>query len=127
MNSAVWPVAADSLRAIWRPSSTISSLVVRISVTDGLCTYRLRSSNCGGTVARAPKLTMSSAPSDTTWGRPSRPAASSRSGPADSTPPTSSSHSSVVVMSSTPCRKPESIRPSIAFPPAPVAWNVSTS
>ena len=53
-----------------RPSSAHSSGVVRISVTDGLCTYRLRSSNCGGTVSRAPKLTMSSAPSETTWGRP---------------------------------------------------------
>ena len=53
-----------------------------------------------GTVSRGPKLTMSSAPSDTTCGRPAAPAASSRSGPAESTPPTSSSASSVVVTSS---------------------------
>ena len=37
-NSAVGPVAADSLRAIRRPSSALSSGVVRISVTGGLCT-----------------------------------------------------------------------------------------
>ena len=38
MKSTVGPVAADSLRAIRRPSSAHSSGVVRISVTDGLCT-----------------------------------------------------------------------------------------
>ena len=37
-NSAVGPLAADSLRAIRRPSSAFSSLVVRMSVTTGLCT-----------------------------------------------------------------------------------------
>jgi hypothetical protein len=37
-NRAVGPVAADSLRAIRRPSSAHSSAVVRMSVTDGLCT-----------------------------------------------------------------------------------------
>ena len=98
-----------------------------MSVTCALCTYRLRSSNCGGTVSRGPKLTMSSAPSETTCGMPERPAAVSRSGPALSTPPTSSSHSSVVVTSSTPRMKPASIRASIERPPVPVMWNVSTS
>ena len=76
---------------------------------------------------RAPKLTMSSAPTDTTWGTPSRPAISSRSGPAESTPPTRSSHSSVVVTSSTPRRKPDSISPSIDSPPTPVAWKTTGS
>ena len=70
-----------------------------------------------GTVSRAPKLTMSSAPSETTWGTPAAPAASRRSGPAESTPPTRSSASSVVVRSSTPARKPPSLSPSIACPP----------
>ena len=37
-NSATGPVAADSLRAIRRPSSRHSSGVVRIKVTDGLWT-----------------------------------------------------------------------------------------
>ena len=87
----------------------------------------LRSSNCAGSVSRAPKLTMSSAPTDTTCGMPSRPAISSRSGPADSTPPTRSSHSSVVVASSTPLRKPDSISPSMAMPPTPVAWKITGS
>ena len=127
MYSATGPLAADSLRAIRRPSSAHSSFVVRISVIVGLCTYRFRSSNCGGTVSRAPKLTMSSAPSETTCGSPAAPAASSRSGPAESTPPTRSSHSSVVVVSSTPARKPASTSASIALPPVPVAWNTSTS
>ena len=49
-----------------------------------------------------------------------RPAASSRSGPAENTPPTSSSHSSVVVTSSTPRTKPASISDSIEPPPVPV-------
>ena len=82
MNSTVGPVAARELapRSAARAPRT-PPRVVRISVTDGLCTYRLRSANCGGTVSRAPKLTMSSAPSDTTCGMPARPAASSRSGP----------------------------------------------
>ena len=37
-NSATGPVAAESLRAIRRPSSALSSGVVRISVIDGLWT-----------------------------------------------------------------------------------------
>ena len=37
-NSAVGPFAAESLRAIRRPSSAFSSSVVRMSVIDGLCT-----------------------------------------------------------------------------------------
>ena len=45
---------------------------------------------------------MSSAPTEMTCGTPCSPAAVSRSGPAERTPPTSSSASSVVVMSSTP-------------------------
>src|SRR6266851_760745 len=123
---AAIPCAAESLRAIWRPSSALSLGVVSMSVTEGLWTYRLRDSNCGGTVSRAPKLTMSNAPTDTTCGTPSLPAISRRSGPAESTPPTSSSASSVVVMSSTPVTKPDSTSASIARPPVPVAGNVST-
>ena len=78
-------------------------------------------------MSRGPKLTMSSAPSDTTCGTPAAPAASSRSGPAERTPPTSSSASSVVVASSTPARKPSRTSASIDWPPAPVAWKTSTS
>ncbi len=126
-NRATGPVAFESLEAIRRPSSAFSSFVVRISVIDGLWTYRLRSSKRSGTVSRAPKLTMSSAPTDTTCGSPSRPAISSRSGPAESTPPTRSSQSSVVVASRTPRRKPDSMRPSIACPPTPVAWKMTGS
>ena len=37
-NSATGPVAAESLRAIRRPSSAFSSAVVRMSVIDGLWT-----------------------------------------------------------------------------------------
>ena len=66
MNNAVGPVAADSFEAIRRPSSAFSSCVVRISVIDGLWTYRLRSSKRSGTESRAPKLTMSRAPTETT-------------------------------------------------------------
>ena len=65
-------MAAESLRPISRPSSRHSSGVVRISVTVGLWTYRVRLSKRGGTVSRGPKLTMSSAPSDTTCGTPGR-------------------------------------------------------
>src|SRR5215208_466357 len=126
-NSAVGPVARDSFRPMRRPSSAHSSGVVRISVTVGLCTYRFRVSNFGGTVSRGPKLTMSSAPSETTCGTPAAPAASRRSGPADSTPPTSSSASSVVVVSSTPARNPSRTSASSDWPPAPVAWKTSTS
>ncbi len=47
---------------------------------------------------------------------------SKRSGPADSTPPTISSQTSVVVMSMTPAIRPESTSFSIDWPPVPVAW-----
>src|SRR5438128_5079040 len=70
---------------------------------------------------------MSSAPSETTCGIPARPAASSLSGPAESTPPTSSSASSVVVRSRTPLRKLDSTSASMDCPPVPVAWKTSTS
>ena len=56
--------------------------VVRISVTSGCgrtgCGPRTRAGRCRA----APKLTMSSAPSETTCGMPAAPAASSRCGPA---------------------------------------------
>ena len=94
--SAVGPFAPLSFRATRFPSSAHSSGVVRISVTVGLCTYRFRERNCSGTVSIGPKFTMSSAPSETTCGTPSSPATSSRFGWAASTPPTSSSQSSVV-------------------------------
>ena len=101
--------------------------VVRISVTVGLWTKNCRSANCSGTVASGPKFTMSSAPRLTTCGTPAAPAAVSRSGPALSTPPTSSSASSVVVRSSTPASMPERASASSARPPEPVAWKTSTS
>ena len=47
-NSAVGPGRGGQLAGDPAPSSAHSSRVVRISVTDGLCTYRLRPSNCGG-------------------------------------------------------------------------------
>ena len=74
-----------------------SSGVVRISVTVGVVYVQVASPNRCGTVSRGPKLTMSRAPSETTCGSPCPPAASRRSGPAERTPPTSSSASSVVV------------------------------
>ena len=70
---------------------------------------------------------MSSAPTLTTCGIPARAAAPSRSGPAESTPPISSSHHSVVVTSATPATNPSAISDSIARPPLPTAWNTSTS
>src|SRR3979409_2458789 len=81
MNRATGPRASASLRAIVRPSSADSSGVVRISVTEGLCTYRLRLSNFGGTVSRAPKVTMSRAPRETNRGRPVRAATRAPRGP----------------------------------------------
>ena len=60
------PSHALSLSAISSPNATFSSTVVRISVTSGLCTWRRRPSKRSGTVARAPKLTMSSAPHEPT-------------------------------------------------------------
>ena len=110
-----------------RPSSAHSSGVVRMRVTCGLCRYRLRSRNRSGTVSMAPKLHMSSAPTLTTCGMPARAAAPRRSGPAESTPPISSSHHSVVVMSATPATNPSAMSDSIARPPLPTAWNTRTS
>ena len=109
------------------PIAMFSSLEVRIRVTVGLCLYRLRCANSFGTVSQGPKLTISSAPTETTCGILLRMAASQRAGPAARTPPTTSSHHSVVVRSSTPEKKPASISASIVFPPVPVAWKTSTS
>ena len=50
-----------------------------------------------------------------------------RSGPAENTPPTSSSAISVVVTSITPASRPESTSFSIDWPPVPVAWKVRQS
>jgi hypothetical protein len=120
-------VAALSRRASRVPSSVFSAGVVRIRVVIGLCTYRFRSLNWSGTVSIGPKLTMSSAPTDTTCGIPALPAALSRSGPAEKMPPTSSSASSVVVASSTPASRPWAASDSSVRPPVPVMWNTSTS
>ena len=49
-----------------RPMRVASSAVVRINVTFGLCTWRFRSLKGAGTVDRAQKLTMSSAPQEPT-------------------------------------------------------------
>ena len=51
---------------IQRPKAAFSSRVVRINVTLGLWTTKLRPRNRSGTVSRGPKLTMSSAPSEPT-------------------------------------------------------------
>src|SRR5882757_1138670 len=130
-SSGIWavtgPVAALRRSARRRPSSAFSLGVVRMSVTVALCVCRRRPANDGGTVSRGPKLTMSSAPKLTAWGMPARPAAVSRVGPAENTPPTSSSASSVVVMSRTPETKPASISPSMDIPPTPVQWKTRTS
>jgi hypothetical protein len=53
--------------------------------------------------------------------------ASSRSGPAANTPPTSRSQTSVVVRSSTDPISPSSTSFSMARPPVPVAWKTSGS
>ena len=50
-----------------------------------------------------------------------------RSGPAEKTPPTSSSAISVVVTSITAASRPESTSFSIDWPPVPVAWKVRQS
>ena len=126
-NTAAGPVAAAALRPIRAPSSAISAGVVRMSVTVGLCSKNSRPRNAAGTVSGGPKLTMSSAPGAITCGSPAAPAAVSRPGPADSTPPTRSSASSVVVRSSTPLTRRSSASASSARPPAPVAWKTSTS
>ena len=56
-----------------------------------------------------------------------RATASNRSGPAAKMPPTSRSHTSVVVMSRTELTSPSSTSFSIARPPVPVAWKTSGS
>ena len=58
---------------------------------------------------------------------PLRPAAVSRSGPAEKTPPQSSSVSSLVVTSTTPSMRPASTIASIACPPDPTAWKTIVS
>ena len=90
--STVGPVVLFRFSAMRRPISRHSSTVVRISVTLGLCRYRVRPRKGSGTVCMARKFTMSSAPHETTCGMPVSPAAVRRSGPAESTPPTTSSH-----------------------------------
>mmetsp|Transcript_50154 Transcript_50154/g.138952 ORF Transcript_50154/g.138952 Transcript_50154/m.138952 type:complete len:301 (+) Transcript_50154:181-1083(+) len=126
-SSVSGPVDLFSLAARKPAILRSSSAVVRISVTCALCTCSLRALNCAGTLSAAPKLTMSRAPTETTAGSAVAASMSSRSGPAVSTPPTTSSATSVVVRSSTPASTPDVASFSIALPPAPVAWNVSTS
>ena len=109
------------------PMTAFSSGVVRMRVTLALCLWSWRARYFSGTVSRPKKLTMSQAPTLTTWGMPRSPAARRRSGPADSSPPTNSSASSVVVMSSTPEMSPSRMSDSMAWPPLPVAWKTRTS
>jgi hypothetical protein len=90
--------AAASIWPIWRFSSTL----VRIRVTLGFHLYRLRLWYFSGMVSTPQKLAMSTQPGTRTVGMPARAAARPRSGPALSTPPHTSSASSVVVMSSEP-------------------------
>ena len=114
------PLEALAFSAMISPRRAFSSTLVRISVMFGFHLCNLRSLYFSGTVSGAQKFTMSRQPGTITWGMPALPAASMRSGPAVSTPPTSSSAHSVVVMSSTPSIRPSSIRPSMVRPPAPV-------
>ena len=60
------PSQALSLAPIHSPIRAFSSAVVRISVTLGLWMWKVRPSYCAGTVSRAPKFTMSSAPHEPT-------------------------------------------------------------
>lgn len=114
---------AFSFPAMKRPNARFSSAVVRISVTCALCLWNFRPLNFPGTVSSGPKFTMSSAPTDTTYGTPARTIASIRPGPPGITPPTISSATSVVVASITPAMLPEATSRSMIFPPVPVAWN----
>ena len=104
-----------------------SSAVVRINVTFGLWRYRRRPRNFSGTVSKAPKLAMSSAPSEPTQGSAWRAKTSSRVGPAERMPPATSSAISVVETSMTPSRSPESASFSMDCPPTPVAWKTRQS
>ena len=98
-----------------RPSSAHSSGVVRISVTVGLCTYRFRRGTPPAR-SRAAEVDHVERAERDHLRQAELPAASSRSGPAESTPPTRSSASSVVVASSTPARKPPRASASIDCP-----------
>ena len=60
------PSIRFSFSTMKRPMRTHSSGVVRMSVTLGLWTCRVRSRNRAGTVSIAQKFTMSSAPHDPT-------------------------------------------------------------
>ena len=60
------PSQALSLAPIHSPMARFSSAVVRMSVTLGLWMWKVRPSYCAGTVSRAPKFTMSSAPQEPT-------------------------------------------------------------
>ena len=75
-------------------------------VVDGRSVGQRKRSGSGSGSPVDEMAITSSAPSETTWGMPSRPAISSRSGPAGQMPPASSSASSVVVTSSTPSTRP---------------------
>ena len=83
------------------PSFAHSSGVVRMSVTWRVVDVDVAVLEASpGAVSRGPKLTMSRAPSETTWGMPAcRPQHRGAPGRRGRTPPTSSSHHSVVVRS----------------------------
>ena len=126
-STLVGPFAARSLRPIAAPITAASSVVTRMSVLAAVWAYSRRFRNRSGTESGGPKLAMSVAPSETTWGTPADAAASSRCGPAARMPPRISSAHSVVVTSSTASTTPLATRRSIMRPPAPVAWKIKTS
>jgi hypothetical protein len=86
-----------------------------------------REAKIDGTVSSDQKFTMSSAPTEPTYGMPEVSNTSSLCGPADSTPPTNSSATSVVVRSSTAVSEPDATSFSIDCPPVPVAWKTMQS
>ena len=91
--SAVGPIAAESFRPISRPSSRHRPPWCASGSRSG-CGHEGFDPRTAAAASRGGRSsTISSAPSETTWGTPAAPAASSRSGPAESTPPTSSSAS----------------------------------
>src|SRR5690606_2612567 len=84
-NTCTGPGLRFSWLAMMRPISAFSSGVVRTNVTRALWACINRPAQWGGTVSSAPKLAISTAPTDPTYGMPVRATAPRRSGPAENT------------------------------------------
>ena len=122
--ATVGPVAAASFPCRpGAPSSAISSARGAHQRHASDCGRRsCRSANCVGHGVRGPKLTMSQrADGDHLRHAARARRASAGPGPADSTPPTRSSASSVVVRSSTPAMQPLPAE-RLQRPPAAIRW-----